>query len=366
MSRNIISALITGGSGFVGAAIAECLLARHPQCQVHILDLIPPTSSSPLQGHPRVSYHDGSILDPKSLTETFQKLRPQVVFHTAGLIPAAARRLKRRSRKDYFELNVQGTTNVAEISKDSNVEAFIYTSSVQAISASPWSSYTYRNESSTPIPSTFTNYYAESKALAETKLLSLLEKNTSPKLCILRLSVLFGPGDTSLVPALYDVMQIPLGGNIILGNGENMYDITHVKNAAHAHVLAAENLVTPDLAQKDSAAGQTFFISNLEPIRFREFMLATWAQFGYVPRWSMNISAKLAYGALWSIERLMRPFGVVWDVSPGEVVDGCSERWFDCTKAVEILGYQPVLGLDEAIRDACDAHKLALTQSRFG
>ena len=365
MSKDIVSALITGGNGFVGAAIAECLLARDSQCQIHILDLVPPTSSSPLLRNPLVSHHTASILDAEALVKIFKDVCPQVVFHTAGLIPAAARRLKTRSRDAYVKLNVQGTANVVQACKGSNVRALIYTSSVQAITASPWSSYVYRSESSTPIPSTFTSFYAESKALAEKELVSFSEQEAIPKICILRLSVLFGPGDTSLVPPLYDVMHIPFGGNIILGNGENMYDITHVKNAAYAHILAAQNLVSPDLAQKDSAAGQTFFISNLQPIKFREFMLAIWSQFGYVPTWSMKIPARFAYGTLWCAERLLKPLGVVLDVSPGEVVDGCSDRWFDCTKAIEILGYQPVLGLDEAIKDACDAHRLALKKAEL-
>ncbi|KAL7609743.1 hypothetical protein Lser_V15G10877 [Lactuca serriola] len=57
----------------------------------------------------------------------------------------------------------------------------------------------------------------------------------------------------------------------IIGDGTNMYDFTYVENVAHAHVCAERALASDGSASK-RAAGEAYFITNMQPIKFWEFM----------------------------------------------------------------------------------------------
>ncbi|KAL7617626.1 hypothetical protein Lser_V15G03457 [Lactuca serriola] len=57
----------------------------------------------------------------------------------------------------------------------------------------------------------------------------------------------------------------------IIADGTNMYDFTYVENVAHAHVCA-ERAIASDGSASKRAAGEAYFITNMEPIKFWEFM----------------------------------------------------------------------------------------------
>ena len=105
----------------------------------------------------------------------------------------------------------------------------------------------------------------------------MLEASTkSMPTCVLRPSVLFGKGDTQLIPPIHACLakqETPW----VVGDGTNLWDVTYVGNVADAHVLAAENLMS-----SKTATGETFFIQNNEPISFRDFSLEIWKNFGHV------------------------------------------------------------------------------------
>jgi len=81
-----------------------------------------------------------------------------------------------------------------------------------------------------------------------------------------------------------------IGGNV------NLWDFTYVDNVAYAHVLAAENLVTPvEKLKNGSAAGEAFMITNGEPVYFWDFARGVWAAFGHVNPRKLVIPMFLGY-----------------------------------------------------------------------
>nr|KAJ0207668.1 hypothetical protein LSAT_V11C500264410 [Lactuca sativa] len=78
------------------------------------------------------------------------------------------------------------------------------------------------------------------------------------------------PGDKLLVPSLV-VAARAWKSKFIIGDGTNMYDFTYVENVAHVHVCA-ERALTSDGSASKRAAGEAYFITNMEPIKFWEFM----------------------------------------------------------------------------------------------
>lgn len=174
--------------------------------------------------------------------------------------------------------------------------------------------------------------------------------------CSLRPSVLFGPGDYQLIPSIHACIakrETPF----VIGDGFNLWDVTHVDNVADAHVLAAENLVT-----SRTAAGEAFFIQNNEPITFRDFCLAIWAHFGHIPSWEFHIPKGLAYFAGLVCELATWATGSSTTLSRGSVQDACAVRYASGDKAKSILKYQPLVDLETGIRLSCQVSSEAFAR----
>lgn len=167
--------------------------------------------------------------------------------------------------------------------------------------------------------------------------------------CALRPSVLTGPGDYQLLPAIHACIakgETPW----VIGSGLNYWDVTLVQNVADAHVLAAENLVST----QRTAAGEAFFIQNNEPITFRDFCLTIWRNFGHIPPFTVHIPESLAWVAGLVAEYYTWLTGTPTTLSRGSVHDACHMRYASGEKARRILGYEARLGLEEGIRLSCE------------
>ena len=165
--------------------------------------------------------------------------------------------------------------------------------------------------------------------------------------CALRPSVLFGQGDYQLIPSVYACIakgETPF----VVGDGENLWDVTYVANVADAHVLAVENLLSTR-----TAAGEAIFVSNEEPITFRDFCLEVWKNFGHYPPYQVHIPMSLAYLVGYIAEGVTWITGTPTTLSRGSVFDACGTRYCSGEKARKILGYRPRVGIEEGIRISC-------------
>lgn len=183
------------------------------------------------------------------------------------------------------------------------------------------------------------------KAAAESLVLSACDEQLAT--CALRPSVLFGPGDYQLIPSVHACIakgETPF----IIGDGENLWDVTYMGNVADAHVLAVENLLSTR-----TAAGEAIFISNEEPIRFRDFCLEVWKNFGHYPPYQIHIPVSLASLVGYIGEVVTWLTGTTTTLSRGSVLDACSTRYCSGEKARKILGYKPRVSIEEGIRISC-------------
>lgn len=119
----IPSVLFVGANGFLGRTMVPLFAARHPECEVHLLDISPRTDLE-------YGYHSGDITDLASLVDIFQKVKPAVVIHSASPpIPTVGK----GDEKLFFRVNVEGTRNIIGACKEAGVRALIYTSSASVI-----------------------------------------------------------------------------------------------------------------------------------------------------------------------------------------------------------------------------------------
>jgi sterol-4alpha-carboxylate 3-dehydrogenase (decarboxylating) len=127
----IKSALVTGGSGFVGTAIVRALRERHPKCRIIVVDVQGFNNESMQESN--VSFTQADTTSPQNMLDVLINSRPEVVIHAAGIVPPLSERYTRRLEKEIMRVNVEGTRNTLRAAKEANCAAFVYTSSCTAV-----------------------------------------------------------------------------------------------------------------------------------------------------------------------------------------------------------------------------------------
>lgn len=134
----------------------------------------------------------------------------------------------------------------------------------------------------------------------------------------------------------------------IVGDGTNLVDFVYVANIASAHLLAVRNLLS-----SGTAAGRAFFISNDEPVAFRDLCLAIWREFDHVPSFQIKIPKGLAWWLGWGAEWVTWMTGTQGTFSRGAIMDATATRYVNIANAQRILGYVPQVNLPDGVRTSC-------------
>ncbi|XP_045676462.1 sterol-4-alpha-carboxylate 3-dehydrogenase, decarboxylating isoform X3 [Phyllostomus hastatus] len=157
---------------------------------------------------------------------------------------------------------------------------------------------------------------------------------------------IFGPRDPQLVPILIEAAR---KGKMkfMIGNGENLVDFTFVENVVHGHILAAEHL-----SQDTALGGKAFHITNDEPIPFWTFLSRILTGLNYeapkyhIPYWvayCLAILLSLLVMVASPVIQLQPTF------TPMRVALAGTFHYYSCEKAKKVLGYQPLVTMDDAV-----------------
>lgn len=131
MSAERIRVLVTGGCGFLGTEIVSALLATQ-RYEITAIDINPPAlGTTTFTQH--VRYVRANVLDRDALQKVFDEARPAVVVHTVGVYRLGTARYSTRNKEGEFTVNVEGTRNVLEASKECGARGLVYTSSVTVV-----------------------------------------------------------------------------------------------------------------------------------------------------------------------------------------------------------------------------------------
>ena len=173
------TALITGGSGHVGANLVRELTAR--DYKVRCIDF--DGDHRAFDGY-NVELFKGSVTDIESLDKAFAGV--DVVFHTAAIIS-----LERKNKNLIRSVNVDGTKNVCKMALKHNIQKLIHFSSVDAFIREPLDDPLLEDRPLVVDPNTVP--YDLSKADAQRIVLDFCNKGLDAS--IIHPSGIFGPND---------------------------------------------------------------------------------------------------------------------------------------------------------------------------
>ncbi|CAD0092606.1 unnamed protein product [Aureobasidium mustum] len=338
--------LVTGASGFLGQAVVMAIQSIHQDWTLTNLDLRPP----PLP-QPSVNYIQADITKASEVDVAIRKANPDAIVNVAGWVPNGSLRYSNSKalRDKVFAINHLGTLNVLSAAQKTKCKAFVHTSSCTVVSDDQDHDFPNMTEE---IVGRATLAYGASKAPAE---LAVLAANTTNfQTCALRPATVIGPGDTYGVIATIHACIAKGETPWIIGTGDNMYDFVYITNIADAHLLALENLLSTK-PFPESAAGHAIFVSNQQPVYFRDFMLAIWKHFGHVPPFQFVVPTPLAWVAGLFAEMKTWVSGAKEStLSRGSVRDAVGTRYASNEKARRVLGYYPRVDFVDAVRLACE------------
>jgi len=327
-----LKALVTGGGGFLGRYIVEQLLDRGDDVTVFSRGDYPELVKIGAR------LIRGNLQNSDSVSQACAGM--EAVFHAAGNVTYWGK------WEDFYQANVVGTQNVIDGCRKQGVQKLIFTSTPSVVA----NNYSRAGaDESLPYPEKFEAFYPHTKALAEQR----VRKANGPDLLTvsLRPHIIFGPRDTHIIPRLVD--RARSGKLIRVGDGANKLDVIFVKDAARAHLLAADAL-----AAGAAVAGSVYFVSQDQPVNLWNFVNRILAALD-IPSVSRSISHGVARSAGAALEFLYQTLPLKGEPRLTRFLANelALSHYYDISAAKQDFGYKPQYSLDEALEQTIEFFK---------
>jgi nucleoside-diphosphate-sugar epimerase len=312
--------LVTGGTGFTGSHLARRLLDRGHE--VRVLDAAPGLFHDELARRgARITL--GSVTDPALIDR--QVDGTELVFHLA-----AAFRQINLPKRDYWQINCQGTRHVAEACLRHGVRRLVYCSTQGVhgnIARVP-------GDESSPIAPE--DYYQQTKYEGELATWEVARQGLAA--VVIRPMAIYGPGDPERFLMLF--RQARRGRFLMFGDGETFYHPLYIDNLVDAFELAAEH---------PKAVGETYLIGDDRYVSLNDLVRGVAASLGQEVR-----IVHLPFAPLWAAatvcEAACRPFGIAPPLFRRRADWFRQTRAFSIAKAQRELGYVPRVDLAEGLQ----------------
>lgn len=314
--------LVTGATGFLGGALARRLhgmgwsvtaLGRNPAKLKQLED----------DGIRAVR---ADISKRDEVTASFSDF--ELVFHCAALPSPWG------SYEKFYQANVIGTRNIVQACLANKVKRLIHVST-----PSIYFDYTSRTgvKENDPLPEPI-SHYARTKLLAEEE----IDKGFARGLAVvsIRPRAIFGEGDTVIFPRL--LARLKTGRLPILGDGENVVDLTYIQNVVDALLLCAE--------APGNVLGKKYNISNGEPVKIWSLIGHICDELGF-PRPRRKVSQQAAHliGGAFEFLYSLIPYGPEPPLTRMSVSMMANSTTLDISAARNELGYQPKVSVEEGV-----------------
>jgi nucleoside-diphosphate-sugar epimerase len=317
------TAFVTGGSGFIGGFLIERLrsegwevraLARSPDAEQKVRE----RGAVPVPGDVE---NEALMRDGAAGCD--------VAFHAAAKVEDWG------DPVDFERINVQGTDNVIAACRGAGVRRLVHVGTEAALMAGrPL----VNVDEGAPLRPDSPALYSSSKAKAEQRVRDATDAGLET--VVIRPRFVWGRGDTTLLPALVELVRS--GRFRWVGGGRHLTATTHVANTVEGLWLGATR----------GEPGGVYFVTDGEPVVFREFVSAMLETQGVTPPTGSVPAgvAGVAAGAAERAWRLLRRSGpppltrfAVWVSS--------QECTIDIGRAERELGYRPVKSREQGLSE---------------
>jgi dihydroflavonol-4-reductase len=215
-------ALVTGGTGFVGANVVRALLADGATVRV----LARPGGDRRAIAGLSVEIAEGDLTQPASLRRAVAGVA--TVFHVA-----ADYRLWARNAEELYRTNVEGTRDLLRSAAEAGVRRIVYTSTVGALGIPSDGS---PGTEDTPVGlEQMVGPYKRSKFLAEQ--VALEQARAGVPVVIVNPSAPVGPWDVKPTPTGQMIVDFLRGR--MFASLDTGLNVVHVRDVARGHLLAA-------------------------------------------------------------------------------------------------------------------------------
>jgi nucleoside-diphosphate-sugar epimerase len=249
-------------------------------------------------------------------------------FHAAATVSDWGR------PEDFERTNVEGTRNALAAARQAGVGRFVHVGTEAAILAGQ----PLRDVDETaPLRPDSKALYCSTKARAE----QAVREAEGIETVVVRPRFVWGPEDATVLPSLVEAVES--GQFRWVDGGGHRTSTTHVANVVEGLLLGAER----------GRPGQVYFVTDGEPVVFREFVTELLATRGVeapdkeVPGALVRGIASAAEGAF----RAVRRFDSSPPLSRMAVWVSSLECTIDISKAREELGYAPVISREEGLAE---------------
>src|SRR4051794_14604318 len=316
------TAFVTGGSGFIGSRLIQRLksagwdvraLARSDRSEATVKGL----GAEPVRGD--ISNAGAIIAGAEGCTVTFH-----AAAHVGDWGP----------RDDFIRDNVTGTQNALSGSAAAGVRRFVHVGTEAALLAGEP---LVNVDESAPLRPDSPSLYPSTKAMAE-QAVRQANQTGAFETVVVRPRFVWGPGDTTILPSLSEAVKS--GQFRWIDGGRHRTSTTHVDNVVEGLVLGAERGV----------AGAAYFVTDGEPVVFRDFVTKLLATQGIDPgdgEVPLGVASALAAAGESAFRRLPgRP-----PLTRMALWVSSQECTIDISRARNELGYAPVKTIDEGMAE---------------
>jgi nucleoside-diphosphate-sugar epimerase len=309
--------LVTGGAGFIGSHIVAALASSGARVRV-IDDLSTGHRENLDEIGGDVDFVRASLNDAESLRRALEDV--ELIFHEAA-IPSVPRSVE--NPRETHAACVEATFSLLLAAKERGVRRVVYAASSSAYGDQPTLP---KVETMSPDP---LSPYAVAKLVGE-YYCQVFTRTYRLETVALRYFNVFGPRQdpSSQYSGVVSRFIASLSSGtrpVIYGDGGQTRDFTYISNAVEANLLAAEST---------RAVGQVVNVANGQQISLNDLLSA--------------------------LKKLTGRDDVEAEYREPRVGD-VRHSLADITRARELLGYEPRVGLDEGLRKTLDWWK----QSRF-
>ncbi|MBI3932433.1 MAG: NAD-dependent epimerase/dehydratase family protein [Acidobacteria bacterium] len=319
---------LTGASGYTGGRLVSALLARGDA----VAALVRPASTTDALKASGVRLVAGDLSDAAAIAALVDGA--DAVVHVAAVYRTAG-----HPDSYYREVNVSGTERLLEAAARVGVRRFVHTSTVGVhghVAHPP------ADETTPMAPG---DVYQATKAEAERLALEFHGRRGLP-VAVVRPAGIIGPRETRHLKLFRAIAR---GHYAVVGSGAAFYHPVYVDDLVRGFLLALE---------RPEAVGEAFILAGPGYVSQNELAAVIARATGgrvlpfHVPAWPLQLAGALC-------EAACVPFGIEPPLHRRRVDFWTKSRAFTIEKAHRLLGYAPVVGLEEGIARTAASYREA-------